>query len=311
MTNVTLKQLRYFDALARHGHFGRAADACAISQPALSMQIRELEETLGTPLFERGARQVRLTGFGEEVSSRARAILRSVDELSDLARAACDRPAGRLRIGVIPTVAPYLLPRIVGELSRRYGELDIRVRETLTARLIEELAEGRLDTAIVALPVSEPAFTEVDLFSEEFVLVRPGADAGKPVPSAERLREMRLLLLEEGHCFRDQALSFCSMQAARPRELLDGSSLSTLVQMVGAGIGVTLIPEMAVPVETRSAPVAVARFAPPRPSRRIGMIWRTSSPLAPQLHQIAQVVRDAARLPGEAAKDSESGARAS
>ena len=311
MKNLTLKQLRYFDALARHGHFGRAADACAISQPALSMQIRELEETLGTPLFERGARQVRLTGFGEEVSSRARAILRSVDELSDLARAARDRPAGRLRIGVIPTVAPYLLPRIVGALSRRYAELDIRVRETLTARLIDELAEGRLDTAIVALPVSEPTFTEVDLFSEEFVLVRPGADAGKPVPSAERLREMRLLLLEEGHCFRDQALSFCSMQAARPRELLDGSSLSTLVQMVGAGIGVTLIPEMAVPVETRSAPVAVARFAPPRPSRRIGMIWRKSSPLAPQLHQIAGVVRDAAKPPGEAAAENDRDARVS
>ncbi|PWR01490.1 LysR family transcriptional regulator [Meridianimarinicoccus roseus] len=292
MKSLTLKQLRYVEALARSGHFGRAADTCAISQPALSMQIRDLEDTLGTPLFERGARQVRLTGFGEEFALRARDILRAVDELSDLARANTDRLVGRLRIGVIPTIAPYLLPTIVTNLSRLHDGLDIRVRETLTPKLIHELAEGRLDTAIVALPVSEPAFEEVALFSEDFVLVRPGHDAGKPVPSGRRLREMRLLLLEEGHCFRDQALSFCKIGATEPRELLDGSSLSTLVQMVGAGIGVTLIPDMAVPVETRSANVSIARFASPAPSRTIGMIWRRTSPLADQLAQISLVVRD-------------------
>ena len=288
--NVTLKQLRYFDALARHGHFGRAADACAISQPALSMQIKELEETLGTPLFERAARQVRLTGFGEEVLARARGILRSVDELGELARASGDTLAGPLRIGVIPTVAPYLLPRIVGDLTALHEGIDIRIRETLTPRLLRELSEGRLDTAIVALPVSEPAFTEVALFSEEFVLVRPPEDAGKPIPNRETLRQMRLLLLEEGHCFRDQALSFCNLNSAIPREILDGSSLTTLVQMVSAGIGVTLIPEMAVPVETRSARVSVARFPAPGPSRTIGMIWRRSSPLASRLMRIAEIV---------------------
>jgi LysR family hydrogen peroxide-inducible transcriptional activator len=206
MINLTLKQLRYFEALARHGHFGRAAEACSISQPALSMQIREMEETLGTDLFERGARQVRLTGFGAEVADRVRGILRSVDELEDLARAARDNLVGRLRIGVIPTIGPYLLPAIIGNLSRMNAGLDIHVRETVTPKLLQELAEGRLDTAIVALPVSEPSLTEVALFSEEFVLVRPHHDAGKPVPSREMLREMRLLLLEEGHCFRDQAL---------------------------------------------------------------------------------------------------------
>src|SRR6056297_3630206 len=294
MANMTIKQLRYFDALARHGHFGRAAETCAISQPALSMQIRELEESLGAPLFERGARRARLTGLGEEFASRAREILRSVDELSDLARTSQDRLAGRLRIGVIPTVAPYLLPAIIGDLMHLHAGLDIRLRETVTPRLIDELAEGRLDTAIVALPVSEPAFTEVALFSEAFVLVRPGNDAGKPVPNAETLREMRLLLLEEGHCFRDQALSFCKMTPSRPREILDGSSLSTLVQMVAAGIGVTLIPEVAVPVETRSASVCLARFAEPKPSRTIGMIWRKSNPLAPDLLRIAKAVRQAA-----------------
>ena len=294
MINLTLKQLRYFEALARHGHFGRAADACAISQPELSMQIRELEETLGTTLFERAARQVRLTSFGEEFAIRARETLRSVEELEDLARASRDRLIGRLRIGVIPTIAPYLLPAIISDLTRVHEGLDIHVRETMTSRLVQELLEGRLDTAIVALPVSEPTLSEVALFTENFVLVRPGGDAGKPVPDQEMLRHMRLLLLEEGHCFRDQALSFCNLQSTRPRELLDGSSLSTLVQMVSAGIGVTLIPEMAVPLETRSSSVSIARFKPPRPSRTIGMIWRKTSPLAKQLSQIAGVVRQAA-----------------
>ncbi|MDE2515367.1 MAG: LysR family transcriptional regulator [Rhodospirillales bacterium] len=294
MMNLTLKQLRYVEALARHGHFGRAADACAISQPALSMQIKVLEEALGTALFERGARHVRLTRIGEDFLPRIRAILRDIDELEDLARAGADGLAGRLRIGVIPTIAPYLLPAIVGALTRLHGGLDIHVRETLTAKLLAELAEGRLDTAIVALPVSEPALVETPIFTERFVLVRPAADAALPVPDREGLREMRLLLLEEGHCFRDQALSFCNMRPTPARELLDGSSLSTLVQMVAAGIGVTLIPEMAVPVETRSAAVAVANFRDPQPSRTIGMIWRRASPLSRQLHQLAALVRRAA-----------------
>jgi LysR family transcriptional regulator, hydrogen peroxide-inducible genes activator len=294
MANLTIKQFRYFEALARHSHFGRAADVCAISQPALSMQIKELEDSLGTPLFERGARQIRLTNFGEEFALRVRDILRSVDELGDLARASHDHLVGRLRLGVIPTVAPYLLPTIIGDLMRRYPGLDLHVRETVTPKLLHELAEGRLDCAIVALPVSEPSLSEVALFAEDFVLVRPAEDAGKPVPNAEGLRALRLLLLEEGHCFRDQALSFCKMHAALPRELLDGSSLTTLVQMVGAGIGVTLIPEMAVALETRSGDVAVARFGDPRPSRTIGMVWRKTSPLAQQLAQMAEVVRGAA-----------------
>ena len=290
MNETTLRQLRYFDALAGHGHFGRAAATCGITQPALSMQIKELEEALGALLVERGARQVRLTKFGEEAILRARDILRSVDELGDFARASRDRLAGRLRIGMIPTIAPYLLPAVIGKLTRTRPELDIHVREALTSTLIQELAEGRLDTAIVALPVSEPSLTEVALFTENFLLVRPGADEGAPLPTSETLREMRLLLLEEGHCFRDQALSFCNMQSSPPREVLDASSLSTLVQMVGAGIGVTLIPEMAVAVETRSASVSVTRFKNPQPSRTIGMVWRKTSPLARQLLRISEVV---------------------
>ena len=279
MLNVTLRQLRYFDALARQGHFGRAAETCAISQPALSMQIKEMEEALGGMLLERSARQVALTRFGEEIAERVRDILRSVDELGDFARASRDRLAGRLRIGMIPTIAPYLLPKVIENLARMHPEIDIHIRETLTPKLIREVVEGRLDTSIVALPVSEPSLTEVALFKENFLLVRPGEDEGTPVPSREMLREMRLLLLEEGHCFRDQALAFCDMQSSPPREVLDASSLSTLVQMVGAGIGVTLIPEMAVAVETRSAPVSVCRFQKPAalPNHRHGLAQDQSS----------------------------------
>lgn len=294
MTNLTLKQLRYFEALTRHGRFRLAADACAISQPALSMQIKELEEELGNSLFERSTRDVKLTAFGETFAHRVRDILQAVDELGELARAARNPFLARLRIGIIPTVAPYLLPLIINDLNRAYDGIQIDVRETQTARLILELTQGDLDIAIVALPVSEPSLTEMKLFDEDFVLVRRREDEGKPVPERDALREMRLLLLEEGHCFRDQALSFCRIGSAKPREIMEGSSLSTLVQMVGAGIGVTLIPEMAVPVETRSAPVSIARFPSPRPSRTIGMIWRNATPLAKQLRQIAEVVRRSA-----------------
>ena len=293
MSRVTLRQLRYFDALARHLHFGRAAEGCSITQPALSAQIKDLEEALGGVLLERGARQIALTKLGEETAQRARDILRAVDELADFGRASQGRLQGRLRIGMIPTIAPYLLPKIIGNLNRLHPELDLHVRETVTPKLLQELTEGRLDTAIVALPVSEPSLVEVALFSENFLLVRPAEDEGAPVPSRETLREMRLLLLEEGHCFRNQALSFCNLQSP-PREVLDASSLSTLVQMVSAGIGVTLIPEMAVAVETRSAPVFLSRFKNPQPSRTIGMIWRKTSPLARQLLQIADVVRQSA-----------------
>jgi LysR family hydrogen peroxide-inducible transcriptional activator len=302
MKNLTLKQFRYFEAVARLRHFGRAAEDCAISQPALSMQIKELEQSLGLPLLERGTRGLRLTGFGDVFLAHARKILASVAEVEALALAASGSPSGMLRLGVIPTIAPYLLPAVITRLERDFPGLALLPRETVTQRLLEELLEGRLDAAILALPVSEPALAEMPLFVERFVLVRPLADRDRPVPDRETLGEMRLLLLEEGHCFRDQALSFCSVPAARPREILDGSTLSTLVQMVGAGIGVTLIPEMAVPIETRSAPVATARFPDPQPLRRIGMVWRRSNPLERRFLQIADTVRAAAQeTRGEAA----------
>ena len=291
MIGLTLRQLRYFEALARHLHFGRAAESCSISQPALSLQIKELEAMFHTPLVERGARQLRLTAIGERLAEKARKILLSVEELDDLVRASQDLLAGRLRIGIIPTVAPYLLPSIISSLTDRFPDLDLELREAVTRSLIGDLKDGRLDVAVVALPVSEPSLTEFSLFEEDFVLVRPADDAGKPVPSGKALQTMRLLLLEEGHCFRDQALSFCEFERSQPGRLMEGSSLSTLVQMVGAGMGVTLIPEMAMALEVKSAKVSTDRFPAPSPSRRIGMVWRTTNPLFDQLLQIGAILR--------------------
>lgn len=291
MANFTIRQLRYFEALAQHRHFGRAAEASSISQPALSVQIKELEQTLGTQLVERNARQIQLTAFGEAFLERVAAILRAVDELDDFARAAQGQLTGRFRLGVIPTIAPYLLPTLIGKLNQSHPALDLHVRETLTPRLVQEVLQGQLDTAIVALPVSETALAETALFSESFLLVRPKSDAARPAPKGDDLRDMRLLLLEEGHCFRDQTLGFCNAPTTMARDGLDGSSLSTLVQMVGAGIGVTLIPQMAVEVETRSANVCCTPFEGPQPGRTIGMIWRKSNPLSEAFTEVAEVVR--------------------
>lgn len=298
MDNFTLKQLRYFDAVVRHGHFGKAAADCAVSQPALSMQIRDLEAATGQTLLERGARSVRLTAFGERFASRAREILRSADDLADMARAASGMLAGGLRLGIIPTIAPYLLPAVISSLKARHPGLAMHLRETVTSRLIAELKEGRLDAAILALPVSEPSLAEQALFSENFLLVRPASEQNLPPPGAAGLSEMRLLLLEEGHCFRDQALSFCSVERSQPREVMDGSSLTTLVQMVAAGLGVTLLPEMAVALETRSSDVAVTPLAGAQPNRTIGMVWRQTSPLGEQMQAIAATVRQCAREAG-------------
>lgn len=291
MTNFTLKHFRYFEALARIGHFGRAAEACAISQPALSIQIKELEGMLGAPLVERTSRQVRLTTLGEQFLARARKVLTDVEELNELARLSDGPLKGTLRMGVIPTVGPYLLPAIIQAISKRYPELDLLPRESVTKTLIEDLLHSRLDFVVAALPISEPALQEFALFDEDFVLVRARSEADKPVPSPSMLQEMKLLLLEEGHCFRDQALSFCEMRSTAPSLRMEGSSLSTLVQMVNLGLGITLIPEMAIPLETNGADVSISHFSRKTPKRTIGMIWRKTNPLSNQLMELGAIVR--------------------
>lgn len=300
MINFTLKHFRYFDALARIGHFGRAAEACSISQPALSSQIKELEAMLGAPLVERAARQIRLTTLGEEFLLRARKVLTDVEEMSELARLSDGPLQGTLRIGVIPTVAPYLLPAIIQELSKRLPDLELMPRESITRSLVEDLLQSRLDVVVAALPVSEPALREFALFEEDFVLVRSARDADRPVPSPDKLQEMKLLLLEEGHCFRDQALSFCDMRPSDPSLVMEGSSLATLVQMVSAGLGLTLIPEMAVPLETMGAQLAISRFPRNTPKRTIGMVWRKTNPLGKQLLELGAIIRQVGQAQNDA-----------
>ncbi|MEP2471154.1 MULTISPECIES: LysR substrate-binding domain-containing protein [Roseobacteraceae] len=294
MKSLTLKHLRYFDALALHGHFGRAAEACLISQPALSLQIKDLEEIMGGALVERTAREVRLTALGEDLIVRGREILRQVEDLDALVRKRAGPFSGRLRIGIIPTVAPYLMPQIIKSLWHKFPDLVLEPKETITKSLVHEILASRLDVAIVALPVSVPELREFALFDEEFLLVRPAHDADEPVPNPSVLPTMQLLLLEEGHCFRDQALSFCSSTGVNARQIMEGSSLSTLVQMVGAGMGVTLIPEMAQAFETRSTEVSIARFTDTPPKRTIGMIWRRTNPLQDELMEIGALIRRAA-----------------
>lgn len=265
-----------------------------MSQPALSVQIKEMEAALGVTLVERDTRRVHLTAVGEDVAARAVQILRSVEELSDLARAAAGPMSGRLRLGVIPTIAPYLLPRFLAELARELPGIDLDVRETITPNLVQELHEGALDAAILALPLSEPGLEEMPLFAEPLLLARPKSAENAPAPSARELQGLKVLMLEEGHCFRDQAMSFCELPNGGARSGLDGSSLSTLVQMVSAGIGVTILPEMAVEIEGRAAPISVTPFRGAQPTRTIGMVWRASSPLTNQFETISQIVRRSA-----------------
>jgi LysR family hydrogen peroxide-inducible transcriptional activator len=291
MTKITLRQLRYFEALAQHRHFGVASNACSVTQPALSMQIRDFELALGVSLFEKGTHPVQLTPLGRIIAAKSKAIMLDVAELEELVRASDNQPLINLRLGVIPTVAPYIFSRIAKDLTMHFTGLNLKMREAITSKLITAVIDGELDAAIIALPASEPRLRELELFRENFLLVRPKADAKKPVPRPEMLKEMRLLLLEEGHCFRDQALTFCKMGSSNTQDVMDGNSLTTLVQMVAAGFGVTLIPEMAAEFEGRIPNISIAKFHKNPPKRKIGMVWRRNSPLQDKYIEIAQVVK--------------------
>ena len=291
MTKITLRQLRYFEALAQHRHFGVASNACSVTQPALSMQIRDFELALGVNLFEKGTHPVQLTPLGRIIAAKSKAIMLDVAELEELVRASDNQPLINLRLGVIPTVAPYIFSKIAKDLTMHFTGLNLKMREAITSKLITAVIDGELDAAIIALPASEPRLRELELFRENFLLVRPKADAKKPVPRPEMLREMRLLLLEEGHCFRDQALTFCKMGSSDTQDVMDGNSLTTLVQMVAAGFGVTLIPEMAAEFEGRIPNISIAKFHKNPPKRKIGMVWRRNSPLQDKYTEIAQIVK--------------------
>lgn len=280
MNEPSLRQLRYFTALAETGHFGQAARACNVSQPALSMQIRQFEELLGVQLVERLPGRVALTQAGIGVLRRAEAILEGTRELLDAAHSARGTLVGELRVGVIPTVGPYLLPRALPALAAHFPRLRLRLRESQTAVLTAELAQGKLDICLVALPIGGAEFEERPLFEDRFVLAVPaGTHEHRNIATLDLIRDRQLLLLEEGHCFRDQALSFCGQASPHMIEGFGATSFATILQMVANGYGVTLLPEMAMASEASGrAGIDVMPFAAPQPSRTIGLLWRRSSP---------------------------------
>lgn len=290
---ISLRQLRYLRALERSRHFGRAAQACAISQPALSMQIKEMEGALGVPLVERGRGEVRLTEEGREIARRAERILLEVQDLQDYAVQSRGELGGALTLGVIPTVGPYLLPAVLPKLQDRHPNLQLRLRETRTETLLEAVAAGELDVALLALPIVHPRIESMSLFEDRFLLVVP---AGADAPQAARLEDLNaesLLLLEEGHCLRDQTLALCGAAQAETMRRFGATSLATILQMVASGYGATLLPEMAAEAEIKpQAPLKLLRFASPAPRRSIGLVWRASSPRREQFRRLGAFVRD-------------------
>lgn len=299
----SLSQLRAFVAVAEQLHFRDAAAAIGMSQPALSGAVSALEEALGVQLVERTTRRVLLSPAGERLAVRAKAVLDAVAELMEEAEAAQAPFTGVLRLGVIPTVAPYLLPTVLSLVHRRYPELDLQVHEEQTSSLLEGLAAGRLDLLLLAVPLGVPGVSELPLFDEDFVLVAPEGHplAGRDDIPREALKELNLLLLDEGHCLRDQALDICR-EAGRTEGApvtTTAAGLSTLVQLVAGGLGVTLLPRTAVKVETaRNTALFTGSFAEPAPSRQVALAMRTGAARQAEFEELAEALRGALkRLP--------------
>jgi len=294
---VSLKQLRYFSTVARTGHFGAAAAQCAITQPALSMQIQELEKELGLQLLERGRKGVGLTAGGRDIAGRAARVLTDVRDLVDSARHLSGSFSGPFRLGAIPSIAPYLLPQLLPLMRARHPDLDLHLRETQTQRLLEELADGDLDLVLLALPVEHAGVETFSLFEDRFLLAVP---ASRPIAknvraTADLLREDRLLLLEEGHCLRDQALAFCHLRQVESIDTFGASSLSTIVQMVSNGLGLTLLPELSLELEANRADIRLMRFTNPEPQRIIGLAWRKTSPRKRDFAALGDLIVEAAK----------------
>lgn len=296
---MNLRDLRYLVALAQHRHFGRAAEASFVSQPTLSTQIRKLEDELGVLLVERAPRQVMLTPVGREIAARAQRILSEVDELHQIAQRSQDPNAGVVRLGLFPTLGPYLLPHVVASVRTQFPRLELLLVEEKTEVLLHQLREGQLDAAILALPIHDDQLVTRFLFEEPFLLAVPRKHplAARASIALEDLRGTSLLLLEDGHCLRDQALDVCRLSGADEKSGFRATSLETLRQMVAAGVGITLLPRLAVaPPVPPSADIALVPFGAPPPHRRIAMVWRRSTARAALLDALA---RSFAALPAE------------
>ena len=291
---MNLRDLRYLVSLAEHRHFGRAAEASFVSQPTLSTQIRKLEEELGVALVERTPRKVLLTEVGREIAQRAREVLNEVEQIRAIARRTLDPESGTVRLGIFPTLGPYLLPHVVPRIRERFPRLQLLLTEEKTEVVLRLLREGRLDAGILALPIHDDQLHQKFLFEEDFVLAVPETHelAGRAGLKLDELADQNLLLLEDGHCLRDQALEVCELAGAAERSGFRATSLETLRQMVAAGVGITLLPNLAVqPPIAPSADIHLVPFRGDPPSRRIAMVWRKSSAMSPFLERLADVIR--------------------
>jgi LysR family hydrogen peroxide-inducible transcriptional activator len=292
---MNLRDLRYLVTLAELLHFGRAAEACHVSQPTLSTQIRKLEEELGVALVERAPRHVMLTPVGQDIATRARRVLAEVEQMRETARRTSDPEAGSVRLGVFPTLGPYLLPHVVPRIRARFPRLELLLVEEKTEVVLHMLRDGKLDAAVLAMPLHEDWLETAFLFEEPFLLAVP---EGHPLSSHRDLRlselnNQHLLLLEEGHCLRDHALEVCSLSGAGEKDGFRATSLETLRQMVAAGVGVTLLPMLAVkPPVSPSDNIRLLAFRDPPPSRRLALAWRKSSAMGAFLRQLSEVLRD-------------------
>jgi LysR family hydrogen peroxide-inducible transcriptional activator len=287
----TIRHLECAVAVADTLNFHRAAAAVAVSQPALSAQVAQFEDLLGVQIFERTRRKVLLTDAGHDVIARARDILAHVDALGEAARCNTEPLTGPLRLGVIPTVAPYLLPRVLPAVREQHPRLALFLREDQTARLVALLADGRLDAAIVALPLGGLDAAEHAMFDDEFLLAAPPEHIlarGRTIREHD-LDGTEVLLLEDGHCLRDQALSVCGNAGMTEARELQATSLTTLIEMVASGLGITLLPALAAD-SARQAGITLRRFETPRPSRSIGLAWRATSPRAAEYKLLADLI---------------------
>ena len=293
MIGLTVRQMQYFDALAQTLHFGRAAKLAGVSQPALSSQIAEMEERLSCRLFERGGKSVRMTDEALALQPRIERILADIRDVETTARRGRPAMEGRFRLGIIPTVAPYLLPHVLPELRKQYPVLQLELREAVTASLIEDTASGRLDAFIAALPLDHPGLVTEELFPDRFFLAVPAGDpafASPPVPPESPALE-RLMLLEEGHCLREQALAVCGNVRPVAMASYGATSLTTLLQMVAHGLGVTLVPEMAASAAGVMPDLRIVPFQEPMPQRMICMAWRRNKVRQDECGELATIIR--------------------
>jgi LysR family hydrogen peroxide-inducible transcriptional activator len=291
---MNFRALQYFVKLAELKHFSKAAEACFVSQPTLSTQVRKLEEELGVSLVERAPRQVMLTPIGEDIAHRARHVLRDIEHIKTAARRSGNPATGTIKLGIFPTLAPYLLPHVIPVIRQRYPELRLQLAEEKTEDILKMLDQGRLDAGLLALPVDEPGLEVEVLFEEPFVTAMPASHplSDKETICLKDLEGEELLLLEEGHCLRQHALAVCKLAGAHERVDFHATSMETLRQMVASNAGVTLMPVLAVkPPIPITENIALRPFEPPAPSRTIVLVWRSSSPLGKFLRPLAECLK--------------------